>query len=1000
MSADFSFLTLRKLTAYQADGARVPQNYILQTSTNGVAGFTNTLTISSVNTSTLNASTLNAPTAILSAAYISTLYPSTIIDDSGSRGTTGQLLSAGPGGNVRWISPGGGSGGVDTVNSGYNILVNNSDPANPIINLVSTLNVSTVTASTISSVRILDGAGGPGTLGQILVSGGSNVTWSTINIGASIPNGVSNSDYLFYSTGTGWTVGSTKVRIGYVAGVSNQLDNTVAIGSQAGQTDQQATAIAIGYQAGRSQQQNSAIAIGQDSGETTQETYAIAIGNLAGNTSQSTTSIALGYQAARNSQGANAIAIGTEAGEVQQDQNSIAIGNLAGSGFQKQYAVAIGYQAGFSNQSTSAIAIGGGAGQTNQSTNAIAIGASAGSSYQADAAIAIGGGAGTNFQSINSIAIGNNAGNQYQLDNAVAIGYLSGRTNQSTSAIAIGDAAGYEYQGQNAIAIGNRAGYSYQSTNTIVLNASGTALNTTSTNALYIKPIRNESVNTNNILQYNTGTNEITYTGPSNVLTVSTITTSTISSLTILDKDGASGSLGQYLVSGGNNVKWSTISAGGGGGTVNSVVGGVNITVNSASATDPIVNLNSTITLSTITTSTIKSSRILDQNNTTGSSDQVLTTNGSSEVFWTKPTWANPAATLWGQYAYYNGTNWAVGGENFVRFGQDAGKYNQDSAAIALGYQAGSYYQGERSIAIGFNAAGGLSATLGLGQGKNAIAIGGESGGFGAAEVPPLTPANNGVQGDGAIAIGTRAGYVWQGISSIAIGSSAGYSTQQTNAIAIGAWAGRLYQSTNSIAIGTNAGQNNQSSFAIALGYAAGQNNQATNTIVINASTIALNTTTSNSLYIAPIRSATATGALQYDTTTKEVTYDAGKTFVIDHPKHNDRYLVHACLEGPEDGIYYRGKAEITENNSTIVNLPDYVDALGSDFTVQITPIFNGSVANYATSEVECGKFTVYGPNGKFFWLVNGKRSTFNIEPLKSSAQLMGNGPYKWLQYI
>jgi hypothetical protein len=517
MSADFSFLTLRKLTAYQADGARVPQNYILQTSTNGAGGFTNALTISSVNTSTLNASTLNAPTAILSAEYISTLYPSTIIDDSGSRGTTGQLLSAGPGGNVRWINPGGGGGGgVDTVNSGYNILVNNSDPANPIINLVSTLSVSTVTASTISSVRILDGAGGPGTLGQILVSGGSNVTWSTINIGASIPNGVSNSDYLFYSTGTGWTVGSTKVRIGFAAGL-NQLDNTVAIGSQAGQTDQQATAIAIGYQAGRSQQQNSAIAIGQDSGETTQETYAIAIGNLAGNTSQSTTSIALGYQAGRNSQGANAIAIGKEAG----------------------------------------------------ATN----------------------------------------------------------------------------QGQNTIAIGYQAGINSQSTNTIVLNASTSALNTISTNALYIKPIRNEPVNTNNILQYNTVTNEITYTAPSNALTVSTLTASTISSLAILDRDGLTGTTSQILTAGtGGQLLWSTLTIAPAaplaapvapGGVVDAVVPGSNITVNSTINTAyPIVNLNSTIIVSTLTTSTISSLTILDRTGQRGTTSQVLTAGSGGQVLW------------------------------------------------------------------------------------------------------------------------------------------------------------------------------------------------------------------------------------------------------------------------------------------------------------------------------------------------------------------------------
>ena len=35
------------------------------------------------------------------------------------------------------------------------------------------------------------------------------------------------------------------------------------------------------------------------------------------------------------------------------------------------------------------------------------------------------------------------------------------------------------------------------------------------------------------------------------------------------------------------------------------------------------------------------------------------------------------------------------------------------------------------------------------------------------------------------------------------------------------------------------------------------------------------------------------------------------KTFIIDHPIDKNKYLVHGCLEGPEFGVYYRGKSEI-----------------------------------------------------------------------------------------
>ena len=47
-----------------------------------------------------------------------------------------------------------------------------------------------------------------------------------------------------------------------------------------------------------------------------------------------------------------------------------------------------------------------------------------------------------------------------------------------------------------------------------------------------------------------------------------------------------------------------------------------------------------------------------------------------------------------------------------------------------------------------------------------------------------------------------------------------------------------------------------------------------------------------------------------------------GKSFIIDHPDDSSKYLVHVCLEGPEAAVYYRGKGEITNNNSVVIYLP------------------------------------------------------------------------------
>ena len=128
-------------------------------------------------------------------------------------------------------------------------------------------------------------------------------------------------------------------------------------------------------------------------------------------------------------------------------------------------------------------------------------------------------------------------------------------------------------------------------------------------------------------------------------------------------------------------------------------------------------------------------------------------------------------------------------------------------------------------------------------------------------------------------------------------------------------------------------------------------------------------------------------------------TYDASKTFIIDHPQNKEKYLVHACLEGPEVGVYYRGKSEITNDTSVTVNLPDYIPGWAYDFTITVTGIYDGKLKLYNASEVdENGAFTVYGENGKFNWIAIGKRDDINAEPYKNEIVVKGDGPYKWVE--
>jgi hypothetical protein len=65
----------------------------------------------------------------------------------------------------------------------------------------------------------------------------------------------------------------------------------------------------------------------------------------------------------------------------------------------------------------------------------------------------------------------------------------------------------------------------------------------------------------------------------------------------------------------------------------------------------------------------------------------------------------------------------------------------------------------------------------------------------------------------------------------------------------------------------------------------------------------------------------------------------ATKNFKIQHPTMPGYYLVHSSLEGPERGMYVRGKLK----TSNTIHLPDYWNELTDDIdiTVQLTPIGN-----------------------------------------------------------
>lgn len=125
------------------------------------------------------------------------------------------------------------------------------------------------------------------------------------------------------------------------------------------------------------------------------------------------------------------------------------------------------------------------------------------------------------------------------------------------------------------------------------------------------------------------------------------------------------------------------------------------------------------------------------------------------------------------------------------------------------------------------------------------------------------------------------------------------------------------------------------------------------------------------------------------------------KSFVIPHPLQEARYLVYGCLEGPEAGIYCRGRAELV-GGELEVRIPDHFLAIAEDFDVWVNPISQQN-KDYWNTAVEKGRFIVYGPRGggrKFSWLVMATRKDIvplEVEPLRSAVKVSGDGPYTYI---
>jgi trimeric autotransporter adhesin len=100
-------------------------------------------------------------------------------------------------------------------------------------------------------------------------------------------------------------------------------------------------------------------------------------------------------------------------------------------------------------------------------------------------------------------------------------------------------------------------------------------------------------------------------------------------------------------------------------------------------------------------------------------------------------------------------------------------------------------------------------------------------------------------------------------------------------------------------------------------------------------------------------------------------------SFKIDHPLDPaNKYLSHSFVESPDMMNIYNGVVTLNLKGEALVHLPEYFQALNSDFRYQLTAIGAPGPNLYIAKEISGNHFKVAGgkPGGKVSWQVTGVR--------------------------
>jgi hypothetical protein len=110
------------------------------------------------------------------------------------------------------------------------------------------------------------------------------------------------------------------------------------------------------------------------------------------------------------------------------------------------------------------------------------------------------------------------------------------------------------------------------------------------------------------------------------------------------------------------------------------------------------------------------------------------------------------------------------------------------------------------------------------------------------------------------------------------------------------------------------------------------------------------------------------------EVTANGITLTSRKSFDIPHPVKKGYRLRHVCLEGPEAGVYYRGRL----TNSNIIELPEYWRGLIDPETISVSLTQIKTSQDLIVEEIEWGtRIKIKSGNGTgidCYYLVHAER--------------------------